>query len=110
MEPAISNDMRRDTTVQYGFEYQSVTHIVAVMTFSTPGSHLIHDEFPSTSEMASDARGVVSCLRLERVVEAAVKPAPSIHFDDYPREVVKHEIQVSAAATRIANALYLHLD
>ena len=80
------------------------------MTLRTPDSHLTHDEFPTTSEMAADAREVVSSLRLERVVQAAVKPAPSIHFEDYPREVEKQEIQVSAAATRIANALHLHLD
>lgn len=80
------------------------------MTVRTAESHLTHAEFPTTSEMAADAREVRSSLRLDRVVEAAVKPAPSIRFEDYPREVVKREIKVSAAATRIANALHLHLD
>ena len=80
------------------------------MTDRTPSSHLTHDELPTTREMAADCREVVSSLRLERVVKAAVQPAPSIHFEDYPREVAKREITVSAAATRIANALHLHLD
>ena len=35
---------------------------------------------------------------------------PSIHFEDYPREVRKREIAVSDAAARLANALHLHLD
>ncbi|MFC6694515.1 hypothetical protein [Nocardioides daphniae] len=80
------------------------------MTTSTPSSHLTHDELSTTTELVADCREVVSSLRLERVVEAVSRPAPSIHFEDYPREVVKNEIQVSAAAARIANALHLHLD
>jgi hypothetical protein len=48
--------------------------------------------------------------RLERAARAAVAPAPSIHFDDYPAEVGKREIRVSEAAARLANALHLHLD
>ena len=80
------------------------------MTTNVPGSHLTYDELSTPNEMATDAREVVSSLRLERAVKAAVEQAPSIHFEDYPREVVKQEIRVSAAATRIANALHLHLD
>lgn len=80
------------------------------MTFQTPTAHLTHAELSTTSEMAADCREVVSTLRLERVVSAISKPAPSLRFEDYPREVSKHEIQVSAAAARIANALHLHLD
>ena len=79
------------------------------MTF-IPSSHLTYAELSPTPELVADARKVVSSLRLERVVMAAVEPAPSIHFEDYPREMAKQEIQVSAAAARIANALHLHLD
>jgi hypothetical protein len=35
---------------------------------------------------------------------------PSLDYADYPREVPKRDIRVSEAATRIANALHLHLD
>ena len=80
------------------------------MTANVPGSHLTYDELSTPTEMVADAREVVSSLRLERAVKAVVEQAPSIHFEDYPREVVKQEIRVSAAATRIANALHLHLD
>jgi hypothetical protein len=48
--------------------------------------------------------------RLARAAEAVTEPAPSIHFEDYPREVPKREIRISEAAQRIANALELHLD
>lgn len=80
------------------------------MTMNVPGSHLTYAELSTPTEMVADAREVVSSLHLGRVVKAAVEEAPSIHFADYPREVVKKEIRVSAAATRIANALHLHLD
>lgn len=80
------------------------------MTTIAPGSHLTYAELSTPAEMAADAREVVSSLHLERAVRAVVEQAPSIHFEDYPREVAKNEIRVSAAAARIANALHLHLD
>jgi hypothetical protein len=80
------------------------------MAAHTPGSHLTYDELSTPTQMSADAREVASSLRLERVARAAVQQAPSIHFADYPREVSKSEIQVSAAAARIANSMHLHLD
>ena len=47
---------------------------------------------------------------LARAAAHATRPAPSIHFADYPREVPKRDIEVGEAAQRIANALSLHLD
>ena len=60
--------------------------------------------------MYADARATRDRLRLERVARAAVRPAPSLTYDDFPREVSKREIRVDDAAQRIANALHLHLD
>ena len=60
--------------------------------------------------MYADARATRERLRLERVARAAVRPAPSLTYDDFPREVSKREIRVDEAAQRIANALHLHLD
>ena len=37
-------------------------------------------------------------------------PAPSLEFDQYPREVPKPEIEVSDAAAHLAARLHLHLD
>ena len=42
--------------------------------------------------------------------EAASRPAPSLHYDDFPREVPKREIRIDEAAQRLADALHLHLD
>ncbi len=81
------------------------------MESSTPASHLTYDELASPQEMSEDCRAVGRNLpRLERAARAAVRPAPSIRFEDYPREVGKREIPVSDAAARLANALHLHLD
>ena len=73
-----------------------------------------YDDPATPSEMHADCVAVGRNLglqrRLERAAESAVRPAPSIYFDEYPREVSKREIKVSDAAARLANALHLHLD
>jgi hypothetical protein len=78
---------------------------------------LAYDEFSTPQQMHADAEATERNLasarrlpRLERAARAAVEPAPSIHFEDYPREVSKRDIEVSDAAARLANALHLHLD
>ena len=78
---------------------------------------LAYDDASTATEMTSDCRAVEAALHLperrsaaERAAEAAVKPAPSILFEDYPREVKKPTIAVSDAAARLGAALHLHLD
>ena len=78
---------------------------------------LAYDDASTTAEMSVDCHAVEAALHLperrsaaERAARAAVKPAPSILFEDYPREVKKPEIEVSEAAARLAAALELHLD
>ena len=80
------------------------------MTDAKPSTRLAYDDAATPQEMSADCRAVGENLRLQRAAKAAVQPAPSIHFEDYPREVAKREIRISDAATRIANALQLHLD
>lgn len=77
---------------------------------------LAYDDASSTSEMTDDCRAVEAAMRLperrtaaERTSRAAVMPAPSIRFEDYPREVAKPRITVSDAAARLGAALHLHL-
>ena len=69
-----------------------------------------YDDLASAGDMQTDARVVERHLRLDRIARAAARPAPSIEYDDYPREVAKAQIRISVAAQRIANALELHLD
>jgi hypothetical protein len=64
----------------------------------------------ATRNMYDDARAALLHLRLEQAARKAVEPAPSIHYDDFPREVPKRDIRVDEAAQRLANALHLHLD
>jgi hypothetical protein len=78
---------------------------------------LAYDDAAPTSQMTEDCRAVEEALRLperrsaaERAARAAVRPAPSLAFEDYPREVTKPTIEVSDAAARLAAAMHLHLD
>ncbi|MBF4768981.1 hypothetical protein ISU10_14535 [Nocardioides agariphilus] len=64
----------------------------------------------STDDMYADARAARDHLRLEKIARRAVESAPSLTYEDYPREVSKRAISVDEAAQRIANALHLHLD
>ncbi len=78
---------------------------------------LAYDDASTASEMTTDCRAVEAALHLperrsaaERAARAAVRPAPSILFEDYPREVKKPNLEVSEAAARLAAAMHLHLD
>jgi hypothetical protein len=78
---------------------------------SGAGPRLAYDDAATLQQMSADCRAAGDHLRLGRAAEAAVSGRPpSLHFDDYPREVPKRDIRVSDAAARIANALHLHLD
>jgi hypothetical protein len=72
-----------------------------------------YDDSDSPQQMHADCQALErNNPRLERAARAAVEQvSPSLHFEDYPREVRKRgEIEVSDAAARLANALHLHLD
>ena len=78
-----------------------------------PGPRPAYDELASAEQMAADCRVLQRQLRLtqlERAARAALRPAPSIRYEDYPRELAKRDIEVSEAAARLAAALHLHLD
>lgn len=83
------------------------------MTATTHGARLPYDDLATPHEMYEDCRAAGENLSLPNLAHAAQMasaPAPSIRFEDYPREVVKKEIEVSDAAARLASALHLHLD
>jgi len=80
----------------------------------TPSSRLAYDDFASPQQMHADCEALGDNLRLprlERAARAAVEgDVPSLHFEDFPREVAKRDIRISDAAARLAGALHLHLD
>ncbi|MEJ7795868.1 MAG: hypothetical protein WKF50_09970 [Nocardioides sp.] len=81
------------------------------MTNRAPTTRPAYDDFATPAQMHADCVEVSHHLRLERATVLAVAAdVPSLHFEDYPREVRKRDIAVSDAAARLANALHLHLD
>ncbi len=86
---------------------------------STPPAarRLPYDDAATATEMSSDCRAVGSTMRLparptpaERAARAATRAAPSIRYEDYPREVAKPAIEVSQAASLLAAAIPTYLD
>lgn len=67
-----------------------------------------YDELATPSDLRIDCEAVNR--QLAKVARKATLPAPSIHFDEMPRETRKRDIEISEAAQRLANALQLHLD
>ena len=70
---------------------------------------LPYDEAATATEMTADCRAVGDALHLpsrptpaEVAARAAVGPAPSLLFEDFPREVRKPELRISEAASRLA--------
>jgi hypothetical protein len=80
------------------------------MTAHDPRQRLAYEDAATPAEMRGDCRAVGRSLRLERAARAAVRPAPSIHFEDYPREISKPVLEISEATARLAGALHLHVD
>jgi len=68
----------------------------------------------TTAEMCDDCRAAGAALALPRQLDslarAAARPAPSIHFEDYPRGLPKRDIDMLTAARTLAAALELELD
>jgi hypothetical protein len=74
---------------------------------------LAYDDQDSAHQMHDDCTACGSRIALprQRIDNSSVTmPAPSLEFDQYPREARKPEIEVSAAAAHLAARLHLHLD
>ena len=73
---------------------------------------LAYDDQDTTVKMRTDCTACASAMGVpeQRGTLDAIGAAPSIEYADFPREVPKREIEVTDAATRLANALHLHLD
>ena len=67
-----------------------------------------YEEIESPSQLHADCEEVNR--RLASAARRVVETPPSIHFDEFPRDVQKKDIRISEAAQGLANALHLHLD
>jgi hypothetical protein len=117
IEPQINKDTFDNTTGRGVWVYPAVA--VSVVGMADPSAHLTHDELDVPSRLRADGEAVGRTLglgqlgrlgRLERIADAAVAGAPSLAYDDFPREVGKRDVEVTEAAARIAAALNLYLD
>ena len=71
-----------------------------------------YEEISSPAELSADCEATRSRMaaQMDSAARRAVAPAPSIHFDEYPREVPKRDIEISEAAQALAAAVHFHLD
>lgn len=73
-------------------------------------SRTAYDDPSTTAELVADCRETERRLAFTGVARAALRPAPSIRFEDQREGLAKQEIDMFAAAHRIADALGLDLD
>ncbi len=73
---------------------------------------LAYDDQDTTVKMHTDCTACVSEMGLpeQRIATDALRPAPSIEYADFPREIRKPEITVSDAAAHLASRLHLHFN
>lgn len=68
----------------------------------------LYEELTTPAEMSADCEA--TRRRMAKVARRAVAPAPSILFEDFPREVPKRDIEITDAAKALAGAVHFHLD
>jgi len=73
-------------------------------------SKTAYDDPSTAAELAADCRAIERNLAFTRVARNALRPAPSIRFEDQPQGLAKQDIDMLAAAHRLADALGLELD
>ena len=71
---------------------------------------LPYDDADTTAAMAGDCAACATAMRLPVRRGLTAGPAPSLRYEDFPREVRKRDITVDAATAHLAAALELHLD
>ena len=77
---------------------------------SSDRTRLAHADLDEPAAMRADCAAAGANLPLARAARRATAPAPSLDYDDFPREVPKRGITVDAAASRLARALHLETD
>ena len=74
-------------------------------------TRLAYDDADTAATMAGDCAACAAAMHLpvRRPLSAAMA-APSLRYEDFPREVRKRDITIDDATARLAAALELHLD
>jgi hypothetical protein len=67
-----------------------------------------YEEPGSPTELKDDCQAVNRLLK--DAAAKALRPAPSIHFDEFVQDVPKKGIEITEAAQRLASAVHFHLD
>jgi hypothetical protein len=98
--------MTRNTTEGYALGYLSVTLNVSAMSSSLTA----YDDLSTTDEMVADCRETERRLAFTSVARDALRPAPSLRFEDQRQGLPKRDIDLLEAAQRISGALGLDLD
>jgi len=73
-------------------------------------SKTAYDDPSTAAELVADCRETERNLAFTSVGRSALRPAPSIRFEDQPQGLAKQDIDMLAAAHRIAGALGLEMD
>jgi len=63
-----------------------------------------YEEPAAPADMTTDCEAVRR--RLADAAAKAVRPAPSIHYDEFPRDVPKRGLEISEAAQRLGRAIF----
>jgi hypothetical protein len=69
-----------------------------------------YDDPASAAELYADCRETERRLAFRSVARQALRPAPSIRFEDHPQGLPKQDIDMLAAAHRLSRVLGLDLD
>ncbi len=92
-----------------GWAYRSAILTVGTMTYA----RLAYDEPSATGERSRDAAAVSAALHLPRrrtsaqqAVSAAVRPAPSIRFEDQPHDEATPGQAIPEAAARLSTVFH----
>ncbi|MEP9381007.1 hypothetical protein [Nocardioides sp. KR10-350] len=85
------------------------------ITASTPRgtsdfTKMAYDDPATPHELCADCRAADRALALDRAARSVRRPAPSIRFEDYPQGLPKRDIDLLAAAHRLAHTLSLAQD
>jgi hypothetical protein len=72
---------------------------------------LAYDDQDTALKMHLDCAACAAQMGLhEHISPEVAEHAPSIEYDDFPREIRKPEITVTKATALLAEQLHLHLD